>query len=198
MSARLLRIAREALAKRAGAAEQEGAEAGFTLIELMVVLLIMAILLAIAIPTFLGVKGGAQDRAAQSNLSNALISAKSIYATNSSYLVATSMATTLNAQEPELVFATGTAVTTNTNSISVNVGSGGGQLVLVDYSSANGGSCWAVSDWDGTNAATEIGGTTFPGQGTTYSGWKIPAGGCSAAAIPTTATFGSKYPAAVS
>ena len=55
MSARVLRAVRDALAKRAGAAEQEGAEAGFTLIELMVVLLIMAILLAIAIPTFLGV-----------------------------------------------------------------------------------------------------------------------------------------------
>ena len=32
-----------------------GEDAGFTLIELMVVLLILAILLAIAIPTFLGV-----------------------------------------------------------------------------------------------------------------------------------------------
>ena len=31
-----------------------GQDAGFTLIELMVVLLILAILLAIAIPTFLG------------------------------------------------------------------------------------------------------------------------------------------------
>ena len=49
---------------------------GSFLIELMVVLLIMAILLAIAIPTFLGVKGGAQDRAAQSNLNTALTSLK--------------------------------------------------------------------------------------------------------------------------
>ena len=46
----------------------EAADAGFTLIELMVVLLIIAILLAIAIPTFLGVTGSANDRAAQSNL----------------------------------------------------------------------------------------------------------------------------------
>ena len=49
-----------------------GRTSGFTLIELMVVLLIIAILLAIAIPTFLGVTSSANDRATQSNLTNAL------------------------------------------------------------------------------------------------------------------------------
>ena len=44
---------------------------GFTLIELMVVVLIIAILLAIAIPTFLGARERANDRAAQSNVRNA-------------------------------------------------------------------------------------------------------------------------------
>src|SRR5580704_19075596 len=63
----------------------EGAEAGFTLIELMVVLLIIAILLAIAIPTFLGVANSAGDRAAQSNLTNALTEVKALYQNSASY-----------------------------------------------------------------------------------------------------------------
>ena len=60
-----------------------GEDAGFTLIELMVVLLILAILLAIAIPTFLGVTKSANDRAAQSNLNTALLNAKAQYQQNS-------------------------------------------------------------------------------------------------------------------
>src|ERR1700694_4299845 len=58
---------------------EDAADARFTLIELMVVLLIIAILLAIAIPTFLGVTGSANNRAAQSNLTNALTEASAIY-----------------------------------------------------------------------------------------------------------------------
>ncbi len=64
---------------------EEAAEAGFTLIELMVVLLIIAILLAIAIPTFLGVTNTAGDRAAQSNLTNALTEGKALYEVNDAY-----------------------------------------------------------------------------------------------------------------
>lgn len=53
---------------------------GFTLVELMVVVLIIAILIAIAIPTFLGARERAQDRAVQSDLRNALTAAKVYYA----------------------------------------------------------------------------------------------------------------------
>ena len=52
---------------------------GFTLIELMVVVLIIAILIAIAIPTFLGLRERAQNRSAQSDLRNALTAAKAFY-----------------------------------------------------------------------------------------------------------------------
>ena len=48
----------------------------------MVVLPIMAILLAIAIPTFLGVKGGASDRPAQSNADTALKEAVAVFGNN--------------------------------------------------------------------------------------------------------------------
>ncbi len=55
----------------------------------MVVLLILAILLAIAIPTFLGVTKSANDRAAQSNLNTALLNAKAQYQQNSQAYPAT-------------------------------------------------------------------------------------------------------------
>jgi type IV pilus assembly protein PilA len=58
---------------------------GFTLIELMVVVLIIAILIAIAIPTFLGARKRAQDKQAQSNLRNALTAEKTYYVDNQSY-----------------------------------------------------------------------------------------------------------------
>jgi len=77
-----------ARAREVRAAELEGEgglEAGFTLIELMVVLLIIAILLAIAIPTFLGVSGSAKDRAAQSNLTTALTDTIAFYQNTQSY-----------------------------------------------------------------------------------------------------------------
>jgi type IV pilus assembly protein PilA len=58
---------------------------GFTLIELMVVVLIIAILIAIAIPTFLGLRERAQNRAAQAELRDALTAAKAFYTDDEEY-----------------------------------------------------------------------------------------------------------------
>ncbi len=86
-------------------------EEGFTLVELMVVVLIIAILIAIAIPTFLGARERAQDRAAQSDLRNAMTSAKVHYVDVENYSDGTALADVTVAQliaiEPSLTFVAG-------------------------------------------------------------------------------------------
>jgi type IV pilus assembly protein PilA len=56
------------------------AEAGFTLIELMVVILVIGLMIAIALPTFLGARERAQDRAIQTNMRSGLAAALAYYA----------------------------------------------------------------------------------------------------------------------
>jgi type IV pilus assembly protein PilA len=60
-------------------------ESGFTLIELLIVLVIIAILLAIAIPSYLGFKDRANQRAAQANVRAAVPSAEAYYQDNNTY-----------------------------------------------------------------------------------------------------------------
>jgi type IV pilus assembly protein PilA len=178
---RLLRAAQAAAARRSTIADEEGTESGFTLIELMVVLLIMAILLAIAIPTFLGVKGGAQDRAAQSNLTNALLSAKALYTNQGTYPPAASFTATMLTQEPELLFTTTAVTTAPSNQISFATSTDGNQLILVDYSPNAKGTCWALSDNNG--ASTSLGSAPL---GDSYAAWTIgstAATACSAANV---------------
>jgi type IV pilus assembly protein PilA len=60
-------------------------EEGLTLVELIVVLLIIAVLLAIAVPSYLGARGRADDAVAKANLRSGVLVAETYFANCGTY-----------------------------------------------------------------------------------------------------------------
>ena len=61
-------------------------EGGFTLIELLVVIIILGILLAIAVPSYIGFKSKAEATAAQANVRAAVPAVEAFYSDNGTYV----------------------------------------------------------------------------------------------------------------
>ncbi len=102
---------------------------GFTLVELMIVVLIVAILIAVAIPTFLGQRKEAEDAAAKSNLRNALTTEKAYYAGAE---VFTADLDVLAAIEPSIFNVTGASPAVNTfDPVVVSVDAVAGTVCIV-------------------------------------------------------------------
>jgi type IV pilus assembly protein PilA len=142
-------------------------EEGFTLIELMVVVLIMGILMAIAIPTFLSTRGSANDASAKSNATNAFTNEKSYFASNSQFVTANTAATgaTLDSSLP---WGATTAATDQGNveaDASDTVASGTTDNAVVIYSLSKSGNCFYILDVEGSSSsligyAAQTGGCT--------------------------------------
>lgn len=141
---------------------------GFTLIELMVVVLIIAILIAIAIPSFLGFRRNAQDRGAQSDVRNVLLGEQAYWTDNGVY---TNVQANLNAIEPSIVLDASPAV-----AVAVNLGTDSVCMTRLSDS----GTYWAiwVGETDGTfygqtdlSAAVCANDTTGGPVGYVQTGW---------------------------
>lgn len=121
---------------------------GFTLIELMVVVMIIAVLIAIAIPSFLGFRKSAQDRSAQSEIRNVLLSEKAFWLDSGDY---TETAADITAFEPNANLDADPAV-----GVALQLNALSADTVCIVRTSASGNT---FSIWESSTAGTFYGAT---------------------------------------
>ncbi|MCB2224279.1 MAG: type II secretion system GspH family protein [Actinobacteria bacterium] len=115
-------------------------EGGFTLIELMVVVMIIAVLLAVAIPSFLGFMDRSRDSAAQATLSNAEKVATLVLVQEESFPSTAALLARLPAEEPRIAWLDHMVSSTGPRQVSIDEDAGGTELALATRSES--GTCF--------------------------------------------------------
>lgn len=115
-------------------------EGGFTLIEVMVVVLIIGILLGVGIPTFLGARDRAQARSAQSSLRIAQTTAMVVYSDHSTFSAVTT--TRMRQSEPGLTWLAGNVESANDKRVSIASNAAGTQWGAAAMSAS--GECFYI------------------------------------------------------
>jgi prepilin-type N-terminal cleavage/methylation domain-containing protein len=129
------------------AARAARSEEGFTLLELMMVILIIAILIAVLMPVFAGASSRAKDRAMQTNLSTAVKAAKVSYNEKLDY---TQVGLgTLTADSGSLNFVAGGVVPDTQSAVSVDLVN---ESYIVISGQSKAGDCFYVSDDESTGS----------------------------------------------
>lgn len=112
----------------------------------MMVILIIAILVVIALPTFLGARGRASDRATQADIRNAFVAERAYYTDHLTY---TTDPTTMTAIEPAIAYVDGdTPLVTDVAYLHLHAGPN--EIFISSMSES--GMCWYLREADGSGA----------------------------------------------
>jgi type IV pilus assembly protein PilA len=156
-------------------------EDGFTLVELMVVIVILSILIVIGLPTFLGVRARFQDRGAQTDLRNTVLSARILFTDTATFTNANEGGTGLVTIVPNMCYVAAGTASAAVGTVACVSGTGGGSISVASTATqfaaarlSASTSCFAILD---ASTGTRYGKTTAANCNAT---WAITAGNVTA------------------
>lgn len=130
----------------------EDSDDGFSLIELMMVVLIIAVMIAIAVPTFLGATDRARDRAVQQNVRNALTAARAAGADAAGY--SDIVLVDFPISEQQFTWLDGATSSVSPTEISVGIDNVNAVVTLVALGES--GECFMIRDWSNQAPGVEF------------------------------------------